>query len=82
MREPYRGLAGELLMAAFPARDEQGARASATDLCRRLIVRGLEREKNELLGAIQRLPADSDGARAIARRLVEIDAERQRFLES
>ncbi|MDR2323452.1 MAG: DNA primase [Microbacterium sp.] len=81
VREPYRGLGGELLMAAFPARDEQGARASATDLCRRLIVRGLEREKHELLGAIQRLPADSDGARSIARRIVEIDAERQRFIE-
>ncbi|MBS1905350.1 MAG: DNA primase [Actinobacteria bacterium] len=82
VREPYRALAGELLMAAFPARDEQGARASATDLCRRLIVRGLEREKSELLGEIQRLPADTDGARSIARRLVELDAERQRFLES
>jgi len=82
VREPYRGLGGELLMAAFPARDEQGARASATDLCRRLIVRGLEREKHELLGAIQRLPADSDGARSIARRIVEIDAERQRFIEN
>lgn len=81
VREPYRGLGGELLMAAFPARDEQGARASATDLCRRLIARGLEREKHELLGAIQRLPADSDGARSIARRIVEIDAERQRFIE-
>jgi len=81
VREPYRALGGELLMAAFPARDEQGARASATDLCRRLIVRGLEREKHELLGAIQRLPADSDGARSIARRIVEIDAERQRFIE-
>jgi len=81
VREPYRGLGGELLMAAFPARDEQGARASATDLCRRLIARGLEREKHELLGAIQRLPADSEGARSIARRIVEIDAERQRFIE-
>ncbi|MCE4024696.1 DNA primase [Microbacterium sp. Au-Mic1] len=81
VREPYRALGGELLMAAFPARDEQGARASATDLCRRLIVKGLEREKHELLGAIQRLPADSEGARSIARRIVEIDAERQRFIE-
>ncbi|OZB89044.1 MAG: hypothetical protein B7X41_04935 [Microbacterium sp. 14-71-5] len=82
VREPYRGLGGELLMAAFPARDEQSAKASATDLCRRLIVRGLEREKHELLGAIQRLPADSDGARSIARRIVEIDGERQRFTEN
>ena len=82
VREPYRALAGELLMAAFPARDEEGAKASATGLCKRLILRGLDREKNELLGALQRLTADSDGARAIARRLVEIDVERQKFLES
>ena len=82
VREPYRSLAGELLMAAFPARDEAGAVASATGLCNRLIVRGLDREKNELLGAIQRLPADSDGGRALRNRLRDIDAERQRFLES
>ncbi|GAA4481749.1 DNA primase [Microbacterium panaciterrae] len=82
VREPYRSLAGELLMAAFPAKDEESAKQSSAGLCRRLIVRGLDREKNELLGAIQRLPAESDGARAIARRLVEIDVERQKFIES
>src|SRR5690606_32714539 len=51
VREPYRSLAGELLMMPFPAKDEERALVSATDLCRRLILRTIEREKNELLGA-------------------------------
>lgn len=82
VREPYRSLAGELLMTPFPARDEEGAVASATDLARRLILRGLEHEKQELLGAVQRVPADSDGGRALRMRLRDIDVERQRFAES
>lgn len=82
VREPYRSLGGELLMRPFPARDEAGAVASATDLCRRLIVRSLDDEKNELLGAVQRVPADSDGGRALRMRLRDIDVERQRFAES
>ncbi|MGN8025687.1 DNA primase [Microbacterium sp. 22242] len=82
VREPYRSLAGELLMAAFPAKDEESAKQSSTGLCRRLILRGLDREKNELLGAIQRLPPDSDGGRALRVRLRDIDVERQKFLES
>jgi DNA primase len=82
VREPYRSLAGELLMSPFPARDEAGAVASTADLSRRMVVRGLEREKQELLGAIQRVPADSDGGRALRVRLRDIDAERQRFAES
>jgi len=82
VREPYRSLAGELLMSPFPAKDEAGAVASTTDLSRRMIVRGLEREKQELLGAIQRVPADSDGGRALRMRLRDIDVERQRFAES
>ncbi|MFE6733409.1 DNA primase [Microbacterium sp. NPDC057650] len=82
VREPYRGLAGELLMTPFPARDEEGAVASATDLSRRLILRSIEREKNELLGAVQRVPAESDGGRALRVRLRDLDAERQRFSES
>ena len=82
VREPYRSLAGELLMSPFPAKDEAGAVASTADLSRRMIVRGLEREKQELLGAIQRVPADSDGGRALRVRLRDIDAERQRFAES
>jgi len=82
VREPYRGVAGELLMMPFPARDEEGALASATDLCRRLILRGIDREKNELLGAVQRVPADSDGGRALRVRLRDLDVERMRFAES
>ncbi|MCK3768970.1 DNA primase [Microbacterium aerolatum] len=82
VREPYRSLAGELLMSPFPARDEAGAVASTADLCRRMIMRGLDREKQELLGAIQRVPADSDGGRALRMRLRDIDVERQRFAES
>ncbi|WP_424935660.1 MULTISPECIES: DNA primase [Bacteria] len=82
VREPYRALAGELLMAPFPARDEEGALMSATDLMRTLIRRSLDREKQELLGAIQRVPPDSDGGRALRIRLRDIDVERQRYVES
>ncbi|MGN7950411.1 DNA primase [Microbacterium sp. 22215] len=82
VREPYRSLAGELLMTPFPARNEAGAVASTTDLARRLIMRSLEHEKQELLGAVQRVPADSDGGRALRMRLRDIDVERQRFAES
>jgi DNA primase len=69
-------------MTPFPARDEEGAVASATDLARRLILRQIEREKQELLGAVQRVPADSDGGRALRVRLRDLDMERQRFAES
>ncbi|GAA3949083.1 DNA primase [Microbacterium soli] len=82
VREPYRSLAGELLMMPFPAKDEERALVSATDLCRRLIVRSIDREKNELLGAVQRVPADSDGGRALRVRLRDLDQERMRFVES
>jgi len=82
VREPFRSLGGELLMRPFPARDEAGAVTSATDLCRRLILRSLDDEKNELLGAVQRVPADSDGGRALRVRLRDLDVERQRFAES
>ncbi|MBO0981139.1 DNA primase [Microbacterium sp. SD291] len=82
VREPYRSLAGELLMTPFPARDEEGAVASANGLSRRLILRALEDEKQELLGALQRVPADSDGGRALGIRLRDISVERQRFAES
>ncbi|MGL3151760.1 DNA primase [Microbacterium sp. A82] len=82
VREPYRSLAGELLMTPFPARDEAGAVASTADLCRRMVLRNLDREKNELLGAVQRVPADSDGGRALRMRMRDLDIERQRFTES
>ncbi|MFJ2552865.1 DNA primase [Microbacterium sp. NPDC087591] len=82
VREPYRSLGGELLMTPFPARDEERAVATVADLARRLILRQLEHEKQEMLGAVQRVPADSDGGRALRMRLRDIDAERQRFAES
>ncbi|MEU4015596.1 DNA primase [Microbacterium sp. NPDC028030] len=82
VREPYRSLAGELLMTPFPARDEERAVATVADLARRLVLRQLEHEKQELLGAVQRVPADSDGGRALRMRLRDIDAERQRLAES
>ena len=82
VREPYRSLAGELLMTPFPARDEERAVATVADLARRLVLRQLEAEKQELLGAVQRVPADSDGGRALRMRLRDIDAERQRLAES
>ncbi|SIT74326.1 DNA primase [Microbacterium sp. RU33B] len=80
VREPYRSLAAELLTADFPARDDDHAVASATGLARRLVVRSLDGEKNELLGAIQRVPADSEQGRSIRVRLREIDLQRQRLV--
>lgn len=80
VREPFRGLGAELLAANFPAQNDDEAVASATDLSRRLVVRALEAEKHELLGAIQRVAPDSDGGRSIRIRLREIDAERERML--
>lgn len=79
VREPYRSLGGELLASDFPALTDEAAVASASDLARRLLMRGLEREKSELLGAIQRIPPDSEDGRVIRLRLRELDAERQRL---
>ncbi|MDR6690940.1 DNA primase [Microbacterium sp. 1154] len=82
VREPFRSLAAELLTAEFPARTEEGAVASANDLARGLLVRELEREKNELLRGIQRVPADSDEGKRLRFRLRELDADRQRLIAS
>ncbi len=79
VREPYRGLAAELLAADFPARDEDGAVASATSLATGLVVRALDAEKAELLGAVQRVAADSDEGRALRVRLRDLDVERRRL---
>lgn len=79
VREPYRSLAAELLTADFPARDELHAVASADDLCLRLILRALAREKAELLAAMQRVPADSPEGRELGLRGRELDHERQRL---
>lgn len=79
IREPYRALGGELLAADFPAQDDAEAVSSTTDLARRLVIRGLDSEKNEMLGAIQRVPAASDEGRTIRLRLRELDAQRQQL---
>ena len=77
VREPYRSLAAELLAGDFPALSDDAAVASASDLVRRLVMRAFDREKAELLGAIQRVPADSEEGRGIRLRLRELDARRQ-----
>lgn len=82
VREPFRTLAAELLTAEFPARNEEGAVASANDLARGLLVRELQREKDELLRGIQRVPADSEEGRRLRLRLRELDADRQRLTAS
>lgn len=82
VREPFRSLAAELLTAEFPARTEEGAVASANDLARGLLVRELQREKEELLRGIQRVPADSEEGRRLRLRLRELDADRQRLIPS
>ncbi len=82
VREPYRTLAGELLMAPFPAKDEAKAAALVTSLAERLLARELDRQKQELLSAVQRVPAESEEGRALRLRLRELDRERQSLSES
>ncbi|MHC2999097.1 DNA primase [Microbacterium sp. HJ5] len=79
VREPYRSLGAELLASDFPALGDAAAVSSADDLARRLVIRALVTQKNELLGAIQRVPADSEEGRSVRVRLRELDAERQRL---
>nr|BFF11273.1 hypothetical protein GCM10025699_25760 [Microbacterium flavescens] len=79
VREPYRSLGAELLASDFPALGDAAAVSSASDLARRLVIRSLDAQKNELLGAIQRVPAASEEGRTIRLRLRELDAERQRL---
>ncbi|MET0735908.1 MAG: DNA primase, partial [Microbacterium sp.] len=79
VREPFRSLGAELLASDFPALTDDDAIASASDLARRIIARGLDREKSELLGAIQRVPPGSEEGRRIRIRLRELDADRQRL---
>lgn len=80
-REPYRSLAVELLTASFPALSEAEAIDSTRSLARRLRVRAVDREKTELLGAIQRLPAESEEGRAVRVKLRDLDAERRLLAE-
>ncbi|WP_243074888.1 DNA primase [Microbacterium sp. SS28] len=77
VREPFRSLAAELLTSDFPAQTDEVAVASASAMCRRLIVRALDREKSEMLGAIQRVPVDSEDGRSIRLRLRELDLQRR-----
>ena len=81
VREPYRSLAAELLAGDFPALSDDAAVTSAGDLARRLILRRFDREKAELLGAIQRVPAASEEGRSIRLRLRELDARRQALVD-
>ncbi|WP_417562463.1 DNA primase [Microbacterium sp.] len=79
VREPYRSLAAELLTGPFPARDDDHATVSAQDLARRLVIRSIDARKRELLGAVQRVPAESEQGRAVRLELRELDAQRQRL---
>ncbi|MER7795909.1 DNA primase [Microbacterium sp. NPDC096154] len=81
VREPYRQLAGELLARDFPARDDEHAVASVNDICRRLILRSLDQEKNELLGAVQRAAPTSEEGRALRMRLRDLDVERRALID-
>jgi DNA primase len=82
VREPYRSLAVELLTASFPALTEAEAAASAFALCRRLRVRAIDADKRSLLGAIQRVAADSEEGRAVRISLRELDARRRALTEA
>ncbi|MGO3766717.1 DNA primase [Microbacterium gubbeenense] len=75
--QALRQLGGEVLMRDFPARDEEHAAISANDLCRRIIVRGLDQRKRELLGEVQRVAPESEEGRAVRLRLRDIDQERR-----
>ncbi|NHI17046.1 DNA primase [Microbacterium excoecariae] len=74
-------LGGEVLMRDFPARDEEHAAVSANALCRRLIVRALDAEKQELLGALQRAEPQSNEGRAVGMRLRDLETERRRLVD-
>lgn len=79
VREPYRSLAAELLASDFPALGDAAALSSSADLARRLVIRDLDAQKSELLGAIQRVSPSSDEGREIRLRLRELDARRQQL---
>lgn len=75
VREPYRVLASQLLMADFPARDEQEAVFTTERLGTELLSIALKREKAELLGQLQRVSAGSAEGREISIRLRDIENE-------
>ncbi|MEV5042742.1 MULTISPECIES: DNA primase [unclassified Microbacterium] len=81
-REPYRGLAAELLTSSFPALTEIEAKASARAMCQRLRLRAMDREKAELLGAVQRVSAESEEGRAVRVALRDLDQRRRTLADS
>ncbi len=81
IREPYRTLGAELLTSAFPASGDEAAVVATADLARRIRLRAIDREKRDLLGAIQRVAADSEEGRSVRVRLRELDAARQALAE-
>ncbi len=81
-REPYRTLAIELLTADFPAGTEQIARTTAIESLRGLRLRALDREKSELLGAMQRLAPSSEEFRAVGIRIRDLDTRRRALAEA
>ncbi len=81
-REPYRSLTVELLTADFPARTEDAARASTEALARHLLVRAIDREKAQLLAAVQRVDATSEQGRAVRVQLRDLDAKRRELMDA
>ncbi|WP_405372842.1 MULTISPECIES: DNA primase [unclassified Microbacterium] len=81
-REPYRTLAAELLTTSFPALTEVEAKASTASLCRRLRLRAIDREKAELLGAVQRVAPDSEEGRRVRVALRDLDQLRRALTET
>ena len=81
VREPYRSLAAELITRDFPALNEERAVLSVNDLCRRIVLRAIDAEKNELLGAVQRVAPESEEGRAVRVRLRDLDIERRQLLD-
>jgi DNA primase len=79
--EPNRSLAAELITRDFPARDDEHAAASVNDLCRRIVLRSLDAEKMELLGAVQRVSPVSEEGRAVRMQLRDLDVERRQLLD-
>ncbi|MDN3311716.1 DNA primase [Microbacterium oryzae] len=81
VREPYRSLAAELITRDFPAVSEERAVVSVNDLCRRIVLRAIDAEKNELLGAVQRVAPASEEGRAVRMRLRDLDIDRRQLLD-
>ena len=73
VREPFRLIAGELLAAEFPAKDEQAAVVAAQDLALSKVERAMIARKNEFLGAVQRIAPDSEEGRALRVQLRDLD---------